>query len=112
MFNVLKKTIKAGVVTIKYPYELDKVPEGFRGKPVFVPGKCTFCGDCVRTCPAGALRLDEGQDERILTLSYCRCIFCNRCEEVCRTGAVGLTTEYEMASKSKDDLEAVLRRRS
>ncbi len=111
MFNILKKTIKTGVVTTKYPHEQDNAPKGFRGKPDLFPEKCTFCGDCAGACPTGALQLDEKESEKILTLSCGGCIFCGRCEDVCTADAIRLTEEYEMASKTKNDLDTVIRRR-
>ncbi len=110
MLDIIKKTIKIGVVTAKYPWIRDDVPKGFRGKLDFFPEKCTFCGDCIGACPSGALRMDETEGEMILTVSYCACIFCGRCEEVCPTQAIKFTDEYEMASKTKNDLYTVIRR--
>lgn len=112
MFDILKMTIKTGVVTTKYPEQEDHVSEGFRGKPQFIPEKCTLCGACAETCPSGALSLEISGLEKILILSYCDCIFCGRCEEVCPHQAIKLTREFEMASKTKDDLVSIIRRRS
>jgi len=112
MFNILKKTIKTGIITSKYPEIKDDVPEGFRGKPQILSEQCTLCGDCAAACPSRALKLDHAENETVLTLSYCSCIFCGRCEEVCQNYAVKLTREFEMASRTKDDLVSVIRRRS
>jgi hydrogenase-4 component H len=49
------------------------------------------------------------ESEKILILSYCGCIFCGRCEEVCPEGAIKLTQEYELASKTKEDLLTCIR---
>ena len=112
MFNILKKTIKTGIVTSKYPEIKDDVPEGFRGKPQIFSEKCILCGDCADACPSGALKLEQEENEKVLTLYYCGCIFCGRCEEVCQNYAIDLTGEFEMASKTKDDLVSIIRRRS
>ncbi|MBN2489000.1 MAG: 4Fe-4S binding protein [Methanosarcinaceae archaeon] len=112
MFDILKMTIKTGVVTTKYPEKEDHVSEGFRGRPQILPEKCTLCGACAEACPSGALWLEKNGCEMTLTLSYCGCIFCGRCEEVCPNQAIKLTREFEMASKTKDDLVTIIRRRS
>ncbi len=112
MFDILKMTIKTGVITTKYPEKEDHVSEGFRGRPQIIPEKCTLCGDCAEACPSGALWLEISEIEKRLTLSYCGCIFCGRCEETCPHQAIKLTREFEMASTTKDDLVSIIRRRS
>lgn len=111
MFKILQKTFRTGIVTEKYPAKRFKLPEGFRGKPVFDPDKCTFCGECAGACPPEVIRLCEENNEKILSITCCGCIFCGRCEEVCAYGAVKLTGEFEMASRTKHDLAAEIRRK-
>ncbi len=110
MFDILKKTLKTGTVTTNYPKEPDIAPAGFRGKPEILSDKCNYCGECAAVCPPGVIWLEEVGGSRTLTLSYCGCIFCGRCEEICPHGAIKLTQEYELASKTKDDLLTSLRR--
>ncbi|CAG1003047.1 NADH-quinone oxidoreductase subunit I [Methanosarcinales archaeon] len=111
MLEILNKTLKAGCQTTKYPDVPDVAPVGFRGKPELISDKCTFCGECIKACPPGVIRLTENSVEKILSLSYCGCIFCGRCEQVCKYGAVKLTQEYELSSKTKEDLVTSIRRR-
>ncbi|MDD5615733.1 MAG: 4Fe-4S binding protein [Candidatus Methanoperedens sp.] len=110
MFDILIKTLRTGRVTSKYPIRQDIAPEGFRGKPELLPDKCTFCGECARVCPPGVIWLTKEKGEEKLTLSFCGCIFCGMCEEVCPGGAIRLSQEYELASKTKDDLLTIIRR--
>lgn len=109
MLEILKKTLKTGCQTTKYPYVPDAAPVGFRGKPQLLSDKCTFCGECVTACPPGVIWLTEENNVKTLSLSVCGCIFCARCEEVCKYGAVKLTEEFELASKTKEDLIASIR---
>lgn len=111
MLEILIKTIKTGIVTTKYPEKPDISPAGFTGKPEFTAERCVFCRKCVSACPSDVIHLKEENGERILTLSYCGCIFCRRCEEVCPHSAIKLTQEYEMASKTKEDLLTGIRRK-
>ena len=110
MLEILKKTIKTGCQTTKYPAVPDIAPERFRGKPEFTSNNCTYCGECVKACPPGVILLKEESGEKMLSVSYCGCIFCARCEEVCRFDAIKLTQDYELASKSKEDLVTSIRR--
>lgn len=111
MLRILKKTIKSGVVTIKYPYGQDIAPVWFRGKPEIYPNLCTFCGDCAKACPSGVICLNEDKGEMVLTLDCGGCIFCGLCEGVCTHDAIRLTQEYELASKTKEDLITEVRRK-
>ncbi len=110
MFDILIKTFKTGTVTSKYPKKPDIAPAGFRGKPELLPDKCILCGECARVCPPGVIWLSMDNGEKTITLSTCGCIFCGRCEEVCPCGAVILTQDFELASKTKDDLLTIIRR--
>jgi hydrogenase-4 component H len=112
MLEILRRRFRTGIVTTGYPAVPDIAPPGFRGKPELSGDKCTYCGDCVSACPPGVISLEKVNGEETLTLSYCGCIFCGRCEEVCPYGAVKLTQEYELASKTKDDLQTIIRRRT
>jgi ferredoxin len=44
---------------------------------------CTACGACSAVCPTGALVLDEGGEETVLSLDPRLCIGCGRCVPVC-----------------------------
>jgi hydrogenase-4 component H len=110
MLEIIKKTLQTGCQTIKYPQVPDFAPQGFRGKPELIPEKCTYCGNCVKVCPPGVIWLTEKSGEKTLSLSCCGCIFCGRCEEVCQTGAIKLTQEFELTSKTKEDLLSSIRR--
>jgi formate hydrogenlyase subunit 6/NADH:ubiquinone oxidoreductase subunit I len=112
MFEILLKTLKTGTVTTKYPQMPDIAPLGFRGKPELFPDKCTYCGECVKACPSGVIWLKKEHEEKTLTLSICGCIFCGRCEEVCPSKAISLSQEYETASKTKDELLSIIRRKA
>jgi len=112
MLEILKKTLKTGRQITDYPKVPDTAPPGFRGKPEFISDKCVYCGECAGVCPPGVIWLTESSGEKILTLSYCGCIFCGRCEEACQYGAVKLTQEFELASKTKEDLLTSIRRKS
>ncbi|HIH44466.1 MAG TPA: 4Fe-4S dicluster domain-containing protein [Candidatus Methanoperedenaceae archaeon] len=111
MLRILYKTLKTGTVTANYPASPELAPEGFRGKPEISADKCTFCGACASVCPPGVIRIKEEPGATSLSLYICGCIFCGRCEEVCQPGAIALSRDYELASKTKDDLIAVIRRK-
>ncbi|CAI0977276.1 hydrogenase 4 subunit H [Serratia fonticola] len=106
MLKLFKTILKAGEVTVKYPFKPLEVCPGFRGKPEYDPEQCIACGACTVACPANALTMEthEASGERVWQLFIGRCIFCARCEEVCPTRAIRLSEEFEMAVMHKPDL--------
>lgn len=59
-------------------------------------GRCTGCGECVRACPFGALKMQDGVP---VVLDSCRA--CGACEKICPSSAVQLLdTAQEIGRKA------------
>ena len=56
---------------------------------VFLPeidrSRCDGCGDCARSCPQGALEMQQAAP---IFIHPEACTFCTACEELCPTGAI------------------------
>jgi pyruvate formate lyase activating enzyme len=78
-------------------------PEGQRVGPelLFLPDRCTLCGDCVTACPHEALSLSEGE----LRIHRDRCQLHGACVDVCLPGALELTGQRKTASQILDLVE-------
>jgi len=101
--------LKAGRVTLPYPYEPSPPPEGFRGKLKVDIDKCTGCAGCANVCPPGAIEVtDIGKDWRRIQFNLTNCISCGRCEEVCPEEAVKLTDKFELSTNIKEDLTVTI----
>lgn len=71
-----------------------------RPRPLFDSGTCLGCGECVRLCPAGALRLMSRSaasadkvgmaGSKLPMLDETACIRCFCCQELCPQKAVGI----------------------
>ncbi len=97
--------IKAGVVTLKYPFEPHPAPENFRGKPHWDHHKCVGCGGCANHCPARTILIrDLCQELRIMLYDASRCTFCGRCADLCPENAITMTGSFEIATDDKEDL--------
>lgn len=105
MFTFIKKVIKTGTQTSRYPLEPMPVDKNFRGKPEHNPQQCIGCAACVNACPSNALSVETDLVNGQLAWSFNlgRCIFCARCEEVCPTAAITLSQQYELAVWNKAD---------
>lgn len=62
-------------------------PESIDRKPAlaFFKEKCVRCGVCLSVCPHGAIRFENGSEERI---DREKCVYCMECGEACPTGAL------------------------
>lgn len=52
--------------------------------------KCASCGDCVKTCPTGALEKIEGK----VKWNRDKCVGCETCVKTCDRNSSPITTEY------------------
>ncbi len=97
--------LKAGRVTLPYPFAPHDPAPGFRGKISVDPDLCFGCGGCAAVCPAGVILVrDKDQLTRTLEFHWARCTYCARCQEACAEGAITLTQEFQTATNSADDL--------
>ncbi|MBR4040142.1 MAG: DUF362 domain-containing protein [Clostridia bacterium] len=59
---------------------MNRLPQAFRPRPVFVHKKCDGCGTCIRACPAKAIVMDARRKPQV---DVKRCIRCYCCQELC-----------------------------
>ena len=104
-FKELRFCLKAGRVTLPYPFVRSEPMKGFRGRPVLDGDKCLGCGACAAVCPPRTIFVIDGQDTRTIQVDYSRCTYCARCEEVCPVGSIKLNSEFELATTDKNDMK-------
>lgn len=102
MFNIIRKTLKYGVVTVDYPAKPLK-NSFITGRPEVDGEKCSGCGQCILRCPVSAISKDESGSGNI-GFNLDECIFCSLCEDVCPAEAIKMTTDFELASRSREEL--------
>jgi len=109
MISKLREAIiclKAGKVTLGYPFAAEPVPGRFRGRPIFDGQRCIGCGGCANNCPAREILMsDVCQEIRVIKYLGKRCTFCGRCADVCPEHAITMSLEFETATNDKKDLE-------
>lgn len=101
MLQVSLARLQQGYRTLAYPAQAPTLPERFRGLPVVDSSKCPDgCRACADACPTNAITV-EGQGMR---LDLGRCLFCTDCMEACPEGAIRYTSEYRLATRTRDAL--------
>ncbi len=108
--------------TILYPEKKRDYSDRFRGSHFISVDankteNCTACFLCETICPADCIHIvaDEREEESnpygvtkekkplSFDIDLLRCCFCGFCEEACPKDAIKLSTNYEMATSSRED---------
>ena len=100
--RLFSMALRRDLSTIDWPSEVLKREGPDKGVPVFDAASCSACGECVPTCPATCISLDEGWTLPVVDAGAC--VRCGRCAVACGEGAVSLTREDELAVYSREDL--------
>jgi Ni,Fe-hydrogenase III small subunit/ferredoxin len=101
MIGLILKSIRTGSLTEADPFGRH-APFGF---PVMDFSRCTACGECVRSCPTGAIHATQPAPERgLVTLSYAACIQCRACVAACPEQAISVSPEIEVCAHSREQL--------
>lgn len=101
MFELLRTRWRQGNRTIAFPAAPPTLPDRFRGRPEIDASKCVEgCRECANACPTEAIDA-SGPTPR---LDLGRCLFCTDCTDACPTGAVAFTTDYRLATRTREDL--------
>jgi len=108
MLTALLRSLRTGVVTIRYPEAPARVPERFRGAPRPRAGAPFDLLPPAAVCPSGAYAGEPGSARRAIDLA--RCIGCGRCAEGDAGAAVELGREVELAARSRAALVVELER--
>lgn len=102
MFNVLRKSLSAGVVTMSYPAPAPEVSSHARGRPEVDWSNWKDARPAAAICPTGAISYEDAQGQRLARLDLAKCIFCGLCADV--DPAIRMTTVYECAARRRGDL--------
>jgi Ni,Fe-hydrogenase III small subunit len=102
MLTAILRSLRTGVVTIRYPHDPARPPERFRGAPMVRDGSVLDRLPPPSVCPSGAITRGQGQSRYSIDLG--RCIFCGRCAEQSTDGAIELGRQVELAARKRESL--------
>ena len=104
MFEILRQSLKTGVVTTRYPQTPAEVSRRARGKPEIDWTNWKDVRPAAAICPTGAISFQDAGGQRIARLDLAKCIFCGLCADA--DPAIHMTNVCECATRRRDDLEA------
>jgi len=102
MFDIIRQSLKTGVVTTRYPVTPPQSSARGRGRPEIEWAKWQDARPAAAVCPTGAISFQDAGGARVARLDLARCVFCGLCAE---TGAaIRMTNVCECAETQRDDL--------
>jgi len=102
MWRTILRSLRAGVVTTRYPAERAEPPEGFRGAPEIAEGARLSDLPPPSVCPTGAISAAGGR----YAIDLARCVFCGRCASA-PDGPIQMSRNHELAVRHREDLAIV-----
>ncbi len=102
MLTALLRSLRTGVVTIRYPDEPAQPPERFRGAPRVRPGAAMATLPPSSVCPSGAIAGGPAQSR--YAIDRARCLYCGRCAEASLDGAIELGRQIELSARKRESL--------
>ena len=93
-------------MTVDYPVQPARVPDGFRGHLFNDVDHCTLCKQCQRACPIDCISMEGELNENAkfhisrYDIDLSKCIYCGLCTQICPTGSLRMTKGFEIAPRN------------
>ena len=109
MVSEMLRNVGKPPATSEYPFVKIEVPEGFRGKIVFISENCIGCNICVKDCPSDAIGITKPGEEKIFSAYFDldKCIYCAQCVMSCPKKALYASGDFELAALTRDNFRVV-----
>src|ERR1041384_98041 len=102
MFEILRQSLKTGVVTTSYPLTPPELSRRARGRPEIDWSNWKDACPAAAVCPTGAISCQDANGQRTARLDLAKCIFCGLCADA--DPAIRMTNVCECAARLRDDL--------
>ncbi len=90
--------------TVKYPYEVVKPSDNWRGRPRLDMERCIGCSVCAKACLNTALMMVQIEERKFPQLDTGKCCFCGLCADACPKLALEMTQDYAISEYSREEL--------
>jgi Ni,Fe-hydrogenase III small subunit/formate hydrogenlyase subunit 6/NADH:ubiquinone oxidoreductase subunit I len=102
MFEILRKSLRTGIVTTSYPETPAEISRATRGRPEIDWRQWADARPAAAACPTGAIHCQDIGEKRAVRLDLARCTFCGLCAEA--DPAIRMTNHCECAARRREDL--------
>ena len=102
MFEILRKSLRTGVVTTSYPETPVEISRFARGRPEIDWPQWKDARPAAAACPTGAISFQDAGERRNVRLDLAKCTFCGLCAEADK--AIRMTNVCECAARRREDL--------
>jgi len=102
MFEILRKSLRTGIVTTSYPETPVEISKFARGRPEIDWHKWEDARPATAACPTGAISYQDAGQQRTARLDLAKCTFCGLCAEIDK--AIRMTKVCECATRRRNDL--------
>jgi Ni,Fe-hydrogenase III small subunit/formate hydrogenlyase subunit 6/NADH:ubiquinone oxidoreductase subunit I len=106
MFEILRKSLKTGLVTTEYPDIPAELSIHARGRPEIDFKNWTDVRPATAACPTGALSYTDQGYQRTAALDLGKCTFCGLCAE--SDTAIAMTPQCELAARHREELKTTV----
>ena len=107
MFEILRRSLRTGVVTTRYPESPAELSSGARGRPAIDFAGWRDARAAAEVCPTGAMSCRDEKGTRLVRFDLAKCTFCGLCAEV--ETAIRMTSECELAASRREALQSEAR---
>ncbi|MDQ1251513.1 MAG: ech hydrogenase subunit [Euryarchaeota archaeon] len=91
MLNLIIANVSKKPATRLYPFEIRPPFKEFKGRIIFDPANCIYCGICQKKCPPDAIKVTKA--EKTWELNVFRCIMCTECVGGCPKDCITISNE-------------------
>ena len=103
MFEILRKSLRTGIVTTSYPETPAEISRHSPGAgPKLTGPKWEDARPAAAACPTGAISCQDAGERRNVRLDLAKCTFCGLCAEADKT--IRMTNVCECAARRREDL--------
>jgi Ni,Fe-hydrogenase III small subunit/NAD-dependent dihydropyrimidine dehydrogenase PreA subunit len=103
MFEILKKSLRTGIVTTRYPQTPAEISGFARGRPEIDFANWRDARPAAAVCPTGAISAIDDQGVRTAGLDLGKCTSCGLCADA--DSAIRMTNQCELAVRQREDLK-------
>jgi len=102
MFDIIRQSLKTGIVTGRYPAAPAEISARARGRPEIEWANWKDARPAAAVCPTGAISFEDAKGGRVARLDLGKCIFCGLCAEA--GPGIRMTNLCECAASRRADL--------